>query len=355
MKKVSHREQRGYRRVMTGRRTVLVTGGAGYIGSHTCVALLRGGWDVVAIDNLSNSKEVAVDRIGEIAGRKVTAFYEADVRDRDALRAVFREHDVASVIHFAGKKAVGESTQIPVEYYSTNFAGTLELVHAMKSAGVRDIIFSSSCTVYGEQTTLPVTEESPLGAASPYGRTKLFVEEMLRDVAQSEEGWRVFLLRYFNPVGAHPSGRLGEDPLGTPNNLMPLVMQAASGKRDKVTVFGDDWPTPDGTCVRDYIHVEDVAEGHVAALVALDRIDGCVALNLGTGKGTSVLEVVAAASDAIGHAVPYEMGPRRSGDVAATWADVTTAESLLSWRASRTLADMCADHWRWQTQNPDGY
>jgi UDP-glucose 4-epimerase len=225
----------------------------------------------------------------------------------------------------------------------------------MKAAGVRDIIFSSSCTVYGEPETLPVTEQSPIGAASPYGRTNLFVEEMMRDLTQAEDGWRVFLLRYFNPVGAHPSGRLGEDPLGIPNNLMPLVMQAAIGRRDEVTVFGDDWPTPDGTCVRDYIHVEDVAEGHVAAVEALDKIDGCVALNLGTGTGSSVLEVIAAASDAVGHAIPYRLGPRRPGDVAATWADVTGAESLLGWRASRTLADMCADHWRWQTQNPDGY
>ena len=339
---------------MSDKGTVLVTGGTGYIGSHTCVALLRGDWDVVVVDNLDNSKAVVVDRIAEIAGRGVV-FHEADVRDRVALDRIFAEHHIDSVIHFAGKKAVGESTAIPLDYYSTNFAGTLELLYAMKHAGVRDIIFSSSCTVYGEAKTLPVTEQSPIGAASPYGRTKLFVEEMLRDLAQSEDGWRMFLLRYFNPVGAHPSGRLGEDPLGIPNNLMPLVMQAAMGRRDEVVVFGDDWPTPDGTCVRDYIHVEDVAEGHVAAVEALDRIAGCVALNLGTGTGSSVLEVIAAASEVVGRAIPYRIGPRRSGDVAATWADVTGAEAQLGWRASRTLADMCADHWRWQTQNPDGY
>ena len=335
-------------------RTVLVTGGAGYIGSHTCVALLRGGWDVVAIDNLSNSKAVVVDRIAEIAGRDLV-FREADTRDRAAVASVLADYPVESVIHFAGKKAVGESTVIPLDYYSNNFVGTLELVEAMRAAGVRDIIFSSSCTVYGEQTTLPVTERSSLSAASPYGRTKLFVEDMLRDLAQSESGWRVFLLRYFNPVGAHPSGRLGEDPLGTPNNLMPLLMQAAAGQRDEVVVFGDDWPTPDGTCVRDYIHVEDVAAGHVAAVEAFGRIDGCTALNLGTGTGTSVLEVIAAASAAVGRAIPYRIGPRRSGDVAATWADVATAQSLLGWRASRTLADMCTDHWRWQSENPQGY
>ena len=339
---------------MPDRGTVLVTGGAGYIGSHTCIALLNAGWDVVTIDNLDNSKAVVVDRIAEIAGRDL-AFVEGDVRDRAALDALFGAHDVTSVIHFAGKKAVGESTAVPLSYYSTNLAGTVELARAMQAAGVRDMIFSSSCTVYGEQTTLPVTEASKLAPASPYGRTKFFVEEMLRDVAASEPGWRMFLLRYFNPVGAHPSGRLGEDPLGTPNNLMPLVMQAAMGRRDKVTVFGDDWPTPDGTCIRDYIHVEDVAAGHVAALEALDKVDGCAALNLGTGKGTSVIEVLAAASAAVGRAVPYEVGSRRSGDVAATWADVSSAESLLGWRATRSLAEMCEDHWRWQTQNPDGY
>jgi UDP-glucose 4-epimerase len=344
----------GYSRVMSPGGTVLVTGAAGYIGSHTCVSLLRSGWNVVGIDNLSNSKATVIARISELAARDLE-FREADVRDRAALQMVFDEYAIDSVIHFAGKKAVGESTEIPLSYYSNNLAGTLQLAEVMQEAGVRNIIFSSSCTVYGEQTTLPVTERSTLSAASPYGRTKLFVEDMLRDLAQSESGWRVFLLRYFNPVGAHPSGRLGEDPLGTPNNLMPLVMQAATGRRAEVVVFGDDWPTPDGTCVRDYIHVEDVAEGHVAALEKLDSIEGCVALNLGTGTGSSVLEVLAAASTAVGRAIPYRVGPRRSGDVAATWADVQTAESLLGWRASRSLADMCQDHWRWQSENPDGY
>lgn len=334
--------------------TVLVTGGAGYIGSHTCVALLRAGWAVVALDNLSNSSRVAIDRVQELASGDIT-FDDADLLDVAAVDRVIGERPIDAVVHFGGLKAVGESVSKPLSYYSNNVVGTVHLLEAMQRHGVRDIVFSSSCTVYGEPAAVPVTEAAPLSAASPYGRTKLFIEEMLRDVANSEPGWRVFLLRYFNPVGAHPSGRIGEDPIGIPNNLMPMVMQVAVGRRDKLTVFGNDYPTPDGTCIRDYIHVEDLAEGHVAALEAIDRIEGCEAVNLGTGTGSSVLDVIQAARKATGRDVPYEIGPRRPGDVAATWAEASLAESLLGWQARRTLDDMCADHWRWQSANPNGY
>lgn len=339
---------------MTTQGTVLVTGGTGYIGSHTCVALLRAGWAVVALDNLSNSSRVAIERVRELASGDIT-FDEVDLLDVAAVDRVMGERPIDAVVHFGGLKAVGESVLQPLSYYSNNVVGTVHLLEAMQRRGVRDIVFSSSCTVYGEPAVVPVTEEAPLSAASPYGRTKLFIEEMLRDVANSEPGWRVFLLRYFNPVGAHPSGRIGEDPIGIPNNLMPMVMQVAVGRRDKFTVFGNDYPTPDGTCIRDYIHVEDLAEGHVAALEAIDIIEGCEAVNLGTGTGSSVLDVIQAATRATGRDLPYEIGPRRPGDVAATWADASLAESLLGWRARRTLDDMCADHWRWQSANPDGF
>lgn len=334
--------------------TVLVTGGAGYIGSHTCVALLRAGWAVVILDNLSNSSRIAVERVQELAKGDIS-FGEADLLDVNAIDRMLAERPIDAVVHFGGLKAVGESVARPIAYYANNVVGTLNLLQAMQRRGVRDIVFSSSCTVYGESATAPVTETAPLSAASPYGRTKLFIEEMLRDVANSEPGWRAFLMRYFNPVGAHPSGRIGEDPIGIPNNLMPMLMQVAVGRRERVTVFGDDYPTPDGTCVRDYIHVEDLAEGHVAALEAIDRIEGCEAVNLGTGTGSSVLDVIRAASKATGLEIPYQIGPRRPGDIAATWADASLAESLLGWRATRTLEDMCADHWRWQSANPDGY
>jgi UDP-glucose 4-epimerase len=335
--------------------TVLVTGGAGYIGSHTCVQLLRAGWAVVIVDNLSNSSPLAVERLRELSGGGDALFERVDLLDRASLDRVFSERPIDAVIHFGGLKAVGESVSEPLRYYANNVAGTLNLLEAMRAADVRDIVFSSSCTVYGQPESVPVTESAPLSAASPYGRTKLYIEEMLRDVAASETGWRSFLLRYFNPVGAHSSGRIGEDPHGIPNNLMPFVMQVAIGRRDKLTVFGDDYPTPDGTCIRDYIHVEDLATGHLAALQALDRIEGCVPVNLGTGRGSSVLEVVRAASRAVGHDIPYEIGPRRPGDVASCWSDPTLARDLLGWEATRTLDDMCADHWRWQASNPQGY
>ena len=337
---------------MTG--TVLVTGGAGYIGSHTCVVLLEAGWDVIVVDDLSNSSEVALDRVRGLAPGRLS-FHQLNLVDEDALARVFDDATIDAVVHFAGKKAVGESVEVPLDYYENNVAGTISLLKVMQRQGVRDIVFSSSCTVYGDPEKVPVTEDCQLGAASPYGRTKLHIEEMLSDVAASESGWRIALLRYFNPVGAHPSGRIGEDPAGIPNNLMPYAMQVAVGRLDHLTVFGDDYPTPDGTGVRDYIHVVDLAEGHLAALRSIDRVDGAVAVNLGTGTGYSVLDVVRAASKAVGREIPYVLGPRRSGDVAAVWADPALARELLGWRATRSLDDMCADHWRWQASNPQGY
>ena len=336
--------------------TALVTGGAGYIGSHTCVVLLDAGWDVIVVDNLANSSDVALERVRELAPTGKLSFHRADLLDAEGLDVAFAAGPVDAVVHFAGAKAVGESVADPLKYYENNVAGTVGLLRAMQRHGVRDLVFSSSCTVYGDPAQVPVTERTPLGtAASPYGRTKLYIEEMLRDLASSEPGWRLVLLRYFNPVGAHPSGRIGEDPAGIPNNLMPYAMQVAVGRRERLTVFGEDYATPDGTGVRDYIHVVDLAEGHLAALRALDRIEGAVAVNLGTGVGYSVLDVVRAASSAVGTSIPYEIGPRRPGDVAAVWADPTLARELLGWSATRTLDDMCADHWNWQRSNPDGY
>jgi UDP-glucose 4-epimerase len=337
-------------------RTVLVTGGAGYIGSHTCVVLLEAGLRVVVLDNLDNSSVVALERVAELvpAAAERLVFVEGDIREPRDLDRAFDHGGVDAVVHFAGLKAVGESVEVPLRYYDNNVGGTVQLLHAMERHDVRDVVFSSSCTVYGDPDIVPITEDSTLGASSPYGRTKLHIEEMLRDVAHTG-GWRIALLRYFNPVGAHPSGLIGEDPVGIPNNLMPYIMQVAVGRRDHLTVHGGDYPTPDGTCIRDYLHVVDLAEGHLAALEHLDAIDGAVAVNLGTGTGSSVLDVVRAASDAVGRDLPYEIGPRRAGDVVAVWADPALAASLLHWRATRTLADMCADHWRWQSQNPDGY
>jgi UDP-glucose 4-epimerase len=337
--------------------TVLLTGGAGYIGSHTAVELLHAGWSVVIVDNLSNASPIAVDRIRELAPEESVELHEVDILDGDGLDRAFAGGGAAidAVVHFAGLKAVGESVEQPLRYYQHNVAGTTSLLQAMQRHGVRDLVFSSSCTVYGDPERVPVTEDCRRSASNPYGRTKLVIEEMLDDLAASEPGWRIAMLRYFNPVGAHPSGRIGEDPAGIPNNLMPYVMQVAVGRHPFVRVFGDDYPTPDGTGVRDYIHVVDLALGHLAALEALEKIDGCQAVNLGTGKGSSVLEVVAAASKAVGKDIPYEIVDRRPGDIAATWADPTLARELLGWRAERTLDDMCADHWRWQSENPQGY
>ncbi|MHC4340762.1 MAG: UDP-glucose 4-epimerase GalE [Planctomycetota bacterium] len=334
--------------------TILVTGGAGYIGSHTCVELLQAGYGVVVVDNLVNSSEESLRRVQEITGKE-PAFYKVDLLDAAALDKVFANHRFDAVIHFAGLKAVGESTEIPLRYYHNNLTGTLHLLEAMKHHQVNALVFSSSATVYGDPANVPITEDFPLQATNPYGRTKLVIEEMCRDVAQAELGWRIILLRYFNPVGAHKSGRIGEDPRGIPNNLMPYIMQVAVGKHPHVRVFGADYATPDGTGVRDYIHVVDLAAGHLAALDALSDTRGCVAYNLGTGKGYSVLDMVKAAGAAAQKEIPYEVVDRRPGDIAECYADPSLAEKALGWKATRGLDQMCADSWRWQLSNPDGY
>ena len=344
--------------------TVLVTGGAGYIGSHTCVQLLDAGARVVVVDNLDNASPVAIDRVRELTGLAADderlVFHELDLRDGAALEDLLSTQSVDSVIHFAGRKAVGESVEQPLAYYDHNLLGTTNLVKAMAAAGVRDLVFSSSCTVYGEPEEVPITEAAPVGAINPYGRTKLFIEEMLRDVAaagalEGHDPWRIVLLRYFNPVGAHASGRIGEDPAGIPNNLMPFIMQVAVGRHDRLRVFGDDYDTSDGTCIRDYIHVVDLADAHLAALRALPRVEGCRAVNVGTGTGSSVLEVLAAAERAVGHEIPHEVVGRRPGDAPCVYADTALATELLGWAPTRTLDDMCADHWRWQRENPQGF
>lgn len=333
---------------------ILVTGGAGYIGSHTCLALLDAGHEVTALDNLSNSKEESLHRVQRMAGRSLT-FRRADLLDQIALEAVFETDRIEAVVHFAGLKAVGESVAMPLRYYHNNVTGTLNLCEAMKAAGVRDLVFSSSATVYGDPRTVPIKEDFPLSATNPYGRSKLMIEEILRDLQRSDETWNIALLRYFNPVGAHPSGRIGEDPNGIPNNLMPYVAQVAVGKLPELQVFGGDYPTPDGTGVRDYIHVVDLAIGHLKALERLVARPGVVTYNLGTGQGYSVLEVVAAFEKASGRKIPYKIVNRRPGDVAASYADPTRAQVELGWRAERDLLEMCADTWRWQSANPNGY
>jgi UDP-glucose 4-epimerase len=333
---------------------ILVTGGAGYIGSHTCVELLGAGHVVVVVDNLDNSSEESLRRVRELAGRDLE-FNRVDIRDREALRGVFARHDFDAVVHFAGLKAVGEIVEVPLRYYDNNLIGTLTLLEVMEESGVKAIVFSSSATVYGDPATVPITEDFPLAATNPYGRTKLFIEEILRDHCAAEPAWRAVLLRYFNPVGAHPSGRIGEDPLGLPNNLMPYMMQVAVGKLAELQVFGDDYDTPDGTGVRDYIHVVDLALGHVAAIERLDALPGCTAINLGTGRGYSVLEMVTAARDVSGREIPYRVVGRRAGDIATCYADPSCAAEVLGWRATRGIAEMCADHWRWQEANPEGY
>ncbi|HUP23804.1 MAG TPA: UDP-glucose 4-epimerase GalE [Thermoanaerobaculia bacterium] len=334
--------------------TILVTGGAGFIGSHTCVELLGADYRVVVIDNLCNSSPLALERVREIAGRDIV-FERLDLLDASGLDAAIARHRPRSVIHFAGLKAVGESTEIPLEYYRNNVVGTLYLLDAMRRNGVRELVFSSSCTVYANPERSPMTEDSELGAGNPYGRTKLVIELMLRDLAAAEPGWRIVSLRYFNPVGAHPSGRIGEDPRGIPNNLMPYLMQVAVGRHERLRVFGDDYPTADGTGVRDYIHVVDLARGHVAAVRHLASVQGAVEYNLGTGRGSSVLEVIAAASRAVGRELPYEVLPRRPGDAAAVWADPSRAENDLQWRATLGLDEMCRDAWNWQRRNPEGF
>jgi UDP-glucose 4-epimerase len=333
---------------------ILVTGGAGYIGSHTCVELLAAGHDVVVIDNFCNSSSESLRRVGEITGSELRVG-KVDVLDAPALDRVFAQDKFDACIHFAALKAVGESVKEPLRYYHNNVTGTIVLLEACRRHGVRNFVFSSSATVYGDPASVPITEEFPLQPTNPYGRTKQMMEDVLRDVAAAEPDWRVVLLRYFNPVGAHESGRIGEDPRGTPNNLMPFVMQVAVGRREKLRVFGDDYDTPDGTGVRDYIHVVDLAKGHLAALDALPKIEGCVAYNLGTGRGYSVLEVVKAAEKASGKEIPYEVVARRPGDVATCYADPSCAAEALGWKAELDLARMCEDAWRWQEANPEGF
>ncbi|MCP3392315.1 UDP-glucose 4-epimerase GalE [Bradyrhizobium sp. CCGB12] len=332
---------------------IMVTGGAGYIGSHVCIALLDAGFDVVVVDNLSNSKRTSLDRVQAICGKSIS-FKEADLRDEEAILRILREFDATAVVHLAGLKAVGESHDNPIGYYDNNFVGTLRLVSAMKTASVKKLIFSSSATVYGSPSYLPIDEDHSLAPTNPYGRTKYFIEEMLRDLHGSDNDWSIAILRYFNPVGAHESGRIGEDPSGIPNNLLPLVAQVAIGKRKQLVVLGNDYPTHDGTGIRDFIHVVDLASGHLSALNHLTGA-GILTANLGTGRGTSVLEIVQAFESASGSAVPHTIGDRRAGDVAACYADPTLAADLLGWKSTKTLAQMCADHWRWQSNNPNGY
>lgn len=334
--------------------TLLVTGGAGYIGSHTCIELLREGYDLVVVDNLDNSYAEALRRVRSISGRDF-AFYQADVCDREALRGIFRDHAIDAVIHFAGLKAVGESVAKPLMYYRNNLDSTLTLCEVMKESGVKRLVFSSSATVYGTPATVPITEEFPLSCTNPYGWTKFMNEQILRDVAVAEPDWSIMLLRYFNPVGAHESGLIGEDPTGIPNNLMPYITQVAIGRRDVLHVFGNDYATVDGTGVRDYIHVVDLAAGHCRAIQHVLNHAGIDAVNLGTGTGYSVLDMVAAFEKVSGRPVPYQIDSRRPGDIAACYADPAKADKLLGWRAERGLEQMCADAWRWQVQNPDGY
>jgi UDP-glucose 4-epimerase len=335
-------------------KRILVTGGAGFIGSHTCVELLDAGHDLVVVDNLDNSSEESLRRVRELTGRDLE-FNKVDLTHVQALHGVFARHEFDAVIHFAGLKAVGESAEIPLRYYANNVTGTLVLLETMRQHECFDIVFSSSATVYGEPAQVPITEDFPLSATNPYGRTKLFIEEILRDLCASDQRWRAVLLRYFNPIGAHLSGRIGEDPLDLPNNLMPYVMQVAAGRLKELSVFGDDYDTPDGTGVRDYIHVVDLAKGHLAALDRLEGMPGCTAVNLGTGQGYSVLEMVAAAREASGREIPYRVAPRRPGDIGTCYADPAYAADVLGWRAEKGIAEMCADHWRWQSNNPDGY
>ena len=334
---------------------ILVTGGAGYIGSHTCVELLNAGYDVVVVDNLYNASPKALDRVKEITGKDLT-FYEADIRDREALEAIFAKENVDAVIHFAGLKAVGESVAKPLEYYENNIAGTVNLCFAMRKYNVKNIIFSSSATVYGDPAQIPITEECPKGTCTnPYGWTKWMLEQILVDLHTADPECNVILLRYFNPIGAHKSGLIGEDPKGIPNNLLPYVAQVAIGKLECLGVFGDDYDTPDGTGVRDYIHVVDLAVGHVKAIEKLKDKEGVSVYNLGTGNGYSVLQVVHAFEKACGHPIKYQIKPRRAGDIATCYCDPQKAKKELGWEAQYNIEDMCADSWNWQKKNPNGY
>lgn len=335
--------------------TILVTGGAGYIGSHTCVELLNAGYEIVVVDNLCNSSAKSLEVVEEITHKKVK-FYETDLLDRAGLEKIFQKESIDAVIHFAGLKAVGESVQKPLEYYSNNLTGSLTLCDVMRKYGVKNIIFSSSATVYGNPAFIPITEECPKGEiTNPYGQTKGMLEQILTDIHVSDPEWNVVLLRYFNPIGAHPSGKIGEDPKGIPNNLVPYIAQVAVGKLDKLRVFGNDYDTPDGTGVRDYIHVVDLAIGHVKAIEKLKDKEGVSIYNLGTGRGYSVLEVLHAYEKACGKTLPYEIKPRRAGDIATCYADPAKARQELGWSAERGIEQMCADSWKWQSNNPDGF
>lgn len=334
-------------------KRVLVTGGCGYIGSHTVVELQKNGFDVVIVDNLSNSKEAVLDRIQQITGTKPT-FYKVDMTDKAALRGVFEKEKFSDVIHFAGLKAVGESVRKPLEYYRNNLDSTMNLLELMREFGVKNIVFSSSATVYGNPATVPITEDFPLSCTNPYGQTKLMIEYILKDLYKADASFNIALLRYFNPIGAHPSGLIGEDPNGIPNNLVPYITQVAVGKLERLNVFGNDYPTRDGTGVRDYIHVVDLAKGHLAALKKLSENCGLVIYNLGTGNGYSVLEVLNAFSETVGRPLPYVIAPRRAGDIAECYADPTKAYKELGWKAELDLKRMAEDSWRWQKNNPDG-
>ncbi|AKO91032.1 UDP-glucose 4-epimerase GalE [Priestia filamentosa] len=334
--------------------TILVTGGAGYIGSHTCVELLNSGHDIAVLDNLSNSSEEALTRVKEITGKDFP-FYNVDLLDKEGVEKVFEENNFTAVIHFAGLKAVGESVAIPLRYYHNNLTGTFILCEAMQKHNVKNIVFSSSATVYGVPEKSPITEDFPLSATNPYGQTKLMLEQVLEDIANADPEWSVVLLRYFNPFGAHESGQIGEDPKGIPNNLMPYVTQVAIGRLEKLSIFGNDYPTKDGTGVRDYIHVVDLADAHVKALHKANEDKGVHAYNVGTGTGYSVLEMVKAFEKVSGKEVPYQFSPRRPGDIATCFADPTKAYKELNWKATRGLEDMCRDSWKWQSQNKDGY
>lgn len=333
---------------------ILVTGGTGYIGSHTCLELLHAGHQVIVVDNLSNSKETSLIRVQELTG-KTLVFHQVDLLDKPALERVFAAQPIDAVIHFAGLKAVGESVEIPLSYYHNNITGTINLCEVMKNHRVKTLVFSSSATVYGDPRTVPIKEDFPLGPTNPYGRSKLMIEEILQDLYRAEQQWSIALLRYFNPVGAHESGRIGEDPNGIPNNLLPFISQVAVGKLQKLAVFGNDYPTSDGTGVRDYIHVVDLAIGHLRALEKLSAGPGILTCNLGTGQGYSVLEMIYAFEKSSGQKVPYEIVGRRAGDIATCYADPSLARNELGWTAQRGIEAMTADAWRWQEGNPDGY
>jgi len=334
--------------------SILVTGGAGYIGSHTCLELLNAGLDVVVLDNFSNSKIESLKRVGKLTGRSF-AIEHGDVRDRTCLRKLFSQYDISAAIHFAGHKAVGESVRMPLTYYDNNVSGSIALAEVMAEVGVKNLVFSSSATVYDAPENQQIKEDSPLGPINPYGRSKLMVEQIYKDLTVSDHQWKIAILRYFNPVGAHESGMIGEDPNGVPNNLMPYISQVAVGRLAELSVFGSDYPTQDGTGVRDYIHVVDLALGHLAALQALDSHFGLMTINLGTGKGCSVLELVREFEKASGKTIPYRIVKRRPGDISTCYADPSLAESLLGWRAKLDIYAMCRDAWRWQSKNPHGY